>query len=55
MTWVYYASLVDTKFQADCLAARIKEGPFWLAMRIPRYIGVFQTSKGRYGVKFLMN
>ncbi|WAH39078.1 hypothetical protein [Alicyclobacillus dauci] len=51
MAWVYYLRLMDTKFQADCLAARIEQGSHWLSKKMPRYIGTFQTGKGRYGVK----
>ncbi|MFB5191217.1 hypothetical protein [Alicyclobacillus fastidiosus] len=51
MAWVYYLRLVDTKFQADCLAARIEEGTLSLSQRLPSYVGVYQTRKGRFGVK----
>lgn len=54
MTWVYYATLVKTKFEASCLVARIESGPSWLAGQLPRYVGIFETSRGRYGVKFLI-
>ncbi|WP_166669112.1 hypothetical protein [Alicyclobacillus sacchari] len=53
MAWVYYYRLVDTRFQADCLAARLEEGIWWMPKRPPRFIGVFQTQRGRYGVKVL--
>lgn len=51
--WVYYARLVDTPFQAKCLAARIEDGYGWMYRRMPVCIGIFQTRKGRYGVKVL--
>lgn len=53
MGWVYYLSLVNTKFQADCLAARLEAGTWWMPKRPPKYVGVYQTSRGRYGVKVL--
>ncbi len=49
--WVYYLRLVNTKFQADCLKARIEDAEGWLFRSVPKYIGVYRTSKGRYGVK----
>ncbi|EPZ48890.1 hypothetical protein [Alicyclobacillus acidoterrestris] len=51
MAWVYYLRLVPTKFEATCLAARVEEGTLWATKRLPRYVGVFQTNKGRFGVK----
>lgn len=53
MAWVYYLKLVDTKFQANCLAARLEDGSSWLYRRVPRYVGVYRTQRGRYGVKAL--
>ncbi|WDL97103.1 hypothetical protein [Alicyclobacillus sp. ALC3] len=53
MGWVYYGKLVDTKFQADCLVARLENAEGWLYRHVPKYIGVYQTRRGRYGVKIL--
>lgn len=53
MAWVYYGKLVNTKFQADCLVARLESAEGWLYRRVPQYIGVFRTQRGRYGVKIL--
>lgn len=52
MSWVYYVKLFDSKFQAGCLATRIRDDG-WLFQRTPQYVGIFQTKKGRYGVKYL--
>lgn len=52
MAWVYYAQLYKSQFQVGCLAARIKDSS-WLNTHIqPRFVGVFQTKSGRYGVKW---
>jgi hypothetical protein len=51
--WVYYLRLVDTKFQADCLKARLEDAEGWLYRKVPKYIGVYRTPSGRYGVKIL--
>lgn len=51
--WVYYVRLVDSKFQADCLVARFESAEGWLYRKVPRYISVYQTRRGRYGVKVL--
>jgi hypothetical protein len=53
MGWVYYARLVDTAFQAKCLAARIEHAHGWMYRKMPVCIGIFQTRRGRYGVKVL--
>jgi hypothetical protein len=53
MGWVYYARLVDTAFQAKCLAARIEHAHGWMYRQMPVCIGIFQTRRGRYGVKIL--
>jgi hypothetical protein len=53
MGWVYYLRLVDTRFQANCLKARFEAAEGWMYRRVPKYVGVFQTPRGRYGVKVL--
>lgn len=53
VAWVYYFRLVETKFQADCLRARFEDAEGWLYTRVPRYVGIYQTRGGRYGVKVL--
>jgi hypothetical protein len=53
MSWVYYWRLVDTKFQAECLAARFEDSQGWTYRKVPKYVGIFQTPKGKYGIKVL--
>lgn len=53
MSWVYYGKLFDSKFQAGCMATRIRDDGWNTHNRIPQYVGIFQTKKGRYGVKCL--
>ncbi|MCL6515751.1 hypothetical protein [Alicyclobacillus sp.] len=53
MAWVYYLRLFDSRFQADCLRARLEAAEGWAFHREPRYIGIFQTLRGRYGIKVL--
>jgi hypothetical protein len=55
VAWVYSGKLYDSEFQAGCLATRIREEGFWsvTVRRSPRYVYVFRTKKGRYGVKCL--
>ncbi|WP_156807422.1 hypothetical protein [Effusibacillus pohliae] len=53
MAWVYYGKLFDSKFQAGCLAARIRDDWWIQQYRAPRFVGIFQTKSGRYGVKCL--
>ncbi|MCI0184076.1 MAG: hypothetical protein OWR52_06115 [Acidibacillus sp.] len=51
MAWIYSGKLYDSEFQAGCLAARMREEGFILSKRSPRYVYVFKTKTGRYGVK----
>lgn len=53
MGWVYYHRLVNTKFQADCLAARYEDGANWVYRKVPTYVSTFQTQSGKYGIKIL--
>ncbi|MCY0889019.1 MAG: hypothetical protein OWQ59_11260 [Alicyclobacillaceae bacterium] len=55
MAWVYVLKLMDSRFQASCLAARLEDGyPYAVVpVKPPRYVGVFRTQRGRYGVKIL--
>ncbi len=53
MTWVYDAKLYDTKFQASCRVARLEDAGVASSSKA-RYISVFQTKSGRYGVKMLL-
>ncbi len=53
MAWVYSGKLYNSEFQAGCLATRIREEGFTPTKQFPRYVYVFRTKKGRYGVKCL--
>ena len=53
MGWVYYGKLFDSKFQAGCLATRVQEDWWVYGYKSPAYVGIYQTSKGRFGVKYL--
>lgn len=53
MSWVYYGKLFDSKFQAGCLATRIRDDGWLHHSRTPQFVGIFLTKKGRYGVKYL--
>lgn len=53
MAWVYSGKLYDSEFQAGCLATRIREDGVLLSSRLPRFVYVYRTKKGRYGVKYL--
>jgi|GEM_PF-518668 len=53
MTWVYDSKLYDTKFQASCRMARLEDAAEASSSNA-RYLSVFQTRSGRYGVKILL-
>ncbi|MFD1675120.1 hypothetical protein [Alicyclobacillus fodiniaquatilis] len=55
MGWVYYLKLMDTKFQATCFMARLEEERAFPIKKEPKYIATFQTVKGRFGVKVLLD
>lgn len=52
-TWIYLAKLYETKFQAHCLATRIKEDWWVRGYDSPDVVEVFRSQKGRYGVRYL--
>ncbi|MFB9325387.1 hypothetical protein ACFFSY_05575 [Paenibacillus aurantiacus] len=53
MRWVYWVRLYETKFQAGCLVRRM-ENDWWVyGYDCPKEVEVFQSRKGRYGVRFL--
>jgi hypothetical protein len=54
MAWVYYVRLVETKFQAKCLEARLEDSGASSLRITPKYVGIFQTGKGRFGVKYFV-
>jgi hypothetical protein len=51
--WIYWAKLYDTRFQARCLAARIQEDWWVYGYDSPADVEVFQSKRGRYGVRYL--
>lgn len=51
--WVYYLRLVDTRFQATCLLERFLDGQGWLYQKGPKYVGIYETEEGKYGIKVL--
>lgn len=53
MTWIYWAKLYETKFQAHCLAARLREDLWIYGYDSPTEVEVFRSRKGRYGVKYI--
>lgn len=53
MRWIYWIKLYETKFQAHCLAARIKEDWWIYGYDSPTEVEVYQSRKGRYGVKYM--
>lgn len=54
MAWVYYLQLVDSRFQAKCLEARLRQNTQWFAHKEPEYVAIYRTPRGKYGVKLLM-
>lgn len=51
--WVYWGRLYENKFQAGCLAKRMAEDWWVYGYECPREVEIFQSKKGRYGVKFI--
>jgi hypothetical protein len=52
MKWIYLPKLYDSKFQAKCLVARIKEDLWFYGYESPSEVEIFQTKEGRYGVRY---
>ncbi|MFS8578486.1 MAG: hypothetical protein LOD88_00450 [Novibacillus thermophilus] len=53
MAWIYWAKLYESKFQARCLAARLREDWWINGYDGPAEVEVFRSRKGRYGVKYM--
>ncbi|MFC4076596.1 hypothetical protein [Salinithrix halophila] len=51
--WIYWAKLYDTRFQARCLAARMQEDWWVYGYDSPAEVEVFQSKRGRYGVRYV--
>ncbi|WP_176444621.1 hypothetical protein [Paenibacillus herberti] len=51
--WIYWGRLYDSKFQAGCLVKRM-ENDWWIyGYECPREIEVFQSRRGKYGVRYM--
>ncbi|MDA8351951.1 MAG: hypothetical protein M0Z65_01930 [Firmicutes bacterium] len=50
--WIYWAKLYDSRFQARCLATRMQEDWWIYGYESPEEVEVFQSKKGRYGVRY---
>jgi hypothetical protein len=53
MNWIYFAKLFRTRFQAGCLAKRIEQDGWIYGYHDPRFVEIYRSRKGRYGVRFL--
>ncbi|MBA4603445.1 hypothetical protein [Thermoactinomyces mirandus] len=58
--WVYWAKLYDSRFQANCLAARMQEDWWLYGYDSPEEVEIFRSKKagtvcGTFGVKNLEN
>ncbi|SHE52311.1 hypothetical protein SAMN05444392_101836 [Seinonella peptonophila] len=51
--WIYWAKLYESKFQANCLAARIQEDWWLLGSDHPSKVEVYRSYRGRYGVRYM--
>ncbi len=51
--WIYWGKLYESKFQAKCLVARISEDWWVIGYDSPRYVEIFRSKKGRYGVRYM--
>lgn len=53
MNWIYFAKLFRTRFQAGCLAKRLEQDGWIYGYHDPRFVEIYRSRKGRYGVRFL--
>ena len=54
MAWVYLLKLVNTRFQATSMQARVLDNSYWRNQVKPEYVAIYRTSQGRYGIKMLL-
>ncbi|MFC3745546.1 hypothetical protein [Paenibacillus sp. GCM10012306] len=53
MNWIYFAKLFRTRFQAGCLAKRLEQDGWIYGYHDPRFVEIYRSRKGKYGVRFL--
>ncbi|GGI96995.1 hypothetical protein GCM10010885_03220 [Alicyclobacillus cellulosilyticus] len=50
--WVYFAGLYDSKFEAYCAVMWVEADERIRGTAAPEEVQVYQTRKGKYGVRF---
>jgi hypothetical protein len=53
MNYIYFAKLFRTRFQAGCLAKRLEQDGWIYGHHDPRFVEIYRSRKGKYGVRFL--
>jgi hypothetical protein len=52
MSWVYWAGLYDSKFEAYCAVMWVEGDKRIYGAHPPREVELYRTRKGKYGVRF---
>lgn len=52
MSWVYWAGLYDSKFEAYCAVMWVEGDKRIYGSYPPREVELYKTRKGKYGVRF---
>ncbi|MFC4769613.1 hypothetical protein [Effusibacillus consociatus] len=52
MSWVYWAGLYDSKFEAYCAVMWVEGDKRIYGTHPPREVELYRTRKGKYGVRF---
>ncbi|GIM48330.1 hypothetical protein DNHGIG_38790 [Collibacillus ludicampi] len=52
MSWVYWAGLYDSKFEAYCAVMWVEGDKRIYGNRPPREVELYRTRRGKFGVRF---
>ncbi len=52
VSWVYWAGLYESKFEAYCAAAWIEGDKRVHGRRPPAEVQLYKTDRGKYGIRF---
>lgn len=53
MKWIYWSRLFESKFQAGCLVARMKEDWWVYGYESPQQVEIVKLKNGKYGVRYI--
>lgn len=53
MKWIYWATVFETKFQANCVKTRMEQDWWIREYDSPDLVEVFEMKSGKFGVRYI--